>query len=233
MNEIQQLIRSGDSFAAVEQLQRHGSPLEIGARYHALLRDLYWKEKDLPAMVIIGRAGILFCLTQSHATGLTAQDAEQLRSTAKGLAYDIGSFTWPGWEEPGINPTPDEIAFGHDCARLNLRLAIELKKPLSRVSMAHWLLGAHELAAHAFQSAIKQFQLAQEVLPATSPESKANEPLNTGYLMIARLSANSSDTEARSKFDEIIASLSTRSDEEARDFSTQLATAHRHFTKKP
>jgi len=71
---------------------------------------------------------------------------DRLRSTAKGLAYDVGSLTWPGWEEPGIDPTPEDLAFGRECARLNLRLAIELKKPALKISMAYWLVGADALA---------------------------------------------------------------------------------------
>ena len=232
MTEVLQLLRTGDSFAAMEIIQCQGAPLDIAARYHSLVKDLYWKARDLPAVALIGRAGILYCLGQSLIAKETPKTAEQFRSIAKGLANDVGSFTWPGWEEPGIHPTPDEIAFGRDCARLNLRLAIELKKPLSRLSMAHWLLGAHKLSARDFQGAVKQFQLAQEVLQTDVPESKANEPLNAGYLMIARLCGDGSDTEARSKIDEIIGELNARSDEEAKDFCTQLTTARRHFLKK-
>lgn len=127
--EIQQLLRGRDSFAAIELIQKQGIPLEIAARFKSLVTELYWKTHDLPAVVVIGRAGILYCLGQSLTAGNSPEAARKLRSFAKGLAYDIGSFTWPGWEEPGIHPTPDEIAFGRECANLNLRLAIELNKP--------------------------------------------------------------------------------------------------------
>src|ERR1700721_2000959 len=129
MNEILQLLHEGDSFAAIEEIQKEGFPLEIAARYQALVSNLYWKAHDLQAFIAIGRAGILYCLGQSLVSK-SADEIEKLRSIAKGLAFDVGSFTWPGWEEPGINPTAADLAVGMDCAWLNLRLAIELKKPV-------------------------------------------------------------------------------------------------------
>lgn len=223
MTEIRDLLRAGDSFAAIEHIQRHGNPLEIAARYQALVPELYWKARDLPAVVAIGRAGILYCLGQSLTAGASPEDVEKLRSIAKELAYNVASFTWPGWEEPGIYPTPDEIALGRDCAKLNLRLAIELKKPPERVSMAHWLIGAHALAADDHETAEKEFQLALDVSPAT------DAAINMGYLAIARLCRNPSDAAARTSFDGIIAQLKSRTDEDAKDYLAQLLTARRHF----
>src|ERR1700733_6665763 len=100
VRELQDLLRSSDSFAALERIQRHGAPLEIAARYESLIPDLYWKAHDLPAIVTLGRAGICYCLGQSLLADVSPQMATQFRSTAKSLAYNVGSFTWPGWEEP-------------------------------------------------------------------------------------------------------------------------------------
>ena len=115
----------------------------------------------------------MYCLGQTLSLEASSRQREKLRSSAKALAYDIGSFTWPGWEEPRISPTADELAAGRDCARLNLRLAIELQKPPERVSMAHWLLGAHALAARDFDLAEKEFQLAQAAFPAADAAAAA------------------------------------------------------------
>ncbi len=138
--QVLNALHSGDSFAAAELIQRDGSPRDVAAAYHSLRGDVYWKSHDLPAAVTIGRAGIFYCLSQSLIC-TSPQDVDFFRSTAKSIAYDVGSFTWPGWEEPGIDPTAADLAAGRDCARLNLRLALDLQKPLDRVAMAHWLLG--------------------------------------------------------------------------------------------
>ena len=229
MNEIQDLLRTSDSFAAIEQIQRHGTPLEIAARYQSLLSSLYWHAHDLPAVVTIGRAGILYCLAQSVAEGVAPETVEPLRSIAKGLAYDLGSFTWPGWEEPGITPTPDDLAVGRDCARLNLRLAIELKKSSARLSMAHWLVGAHALASRDFNLAETEFQLAQDMLPKSDGTPNAVEDCNAGYLTVARLCKNPADTVVQSQFEEVIARLGAREGDEAKSYLAQLMSARRLF----
>jgi hypothetical protein len=233
VHEIQELFRTGDSYAAIEHIQRHGSPLEIAARYESLVSNLYWNAHDLPAVVTIGRAGILYCLGQSLAADASSESAEKLRSVAKGLAYDIGSFTWPGWEEPGITPTPADLAVGRDCAQLNLRLAIELNKPPARLSMAHWLVGAHALAARDFELAEKEFQLAQDVLPQTDAAANAVKDCNAGYMALARLCKNPADAVAPAQFDEVIARLGTREGDDAKSYLTQLLSARRLFVPNP
>jgi hypothetical protein len=225
MDEIRELLRSGDSFLAIEHIQRHGTSLEIAARYQLLLSDLYWKAHDLPAMITIGRAGILYCLTQAASVNISAESVEKLRSLAKGLAYNIGSFTWPGWEEPGITPTPDQLAVGLDCSPLNLRLAIELNKPPDRISMAHWLLGAHALAAHDFELAEKEFQHAR-LLSAMDTTAKAME----AYLALSRFCRNKTDTASQTLFEEITSELNAQKDEDAASYFTQLISAQRLFT---
>ncbi len=231
LDELQNLLRTGDSFAAIEKIQETGSPHEIAARYQSLVSGLYWKSHDLPAVISIGRAGILFCLTQAIAAE-SPDVIDQLRSAAKSLAYDIGSFTWPGWEEPGIDPTPADLAAGMDCARLNLRLAIELKKPKDRLSMAHWLVGAHALSSRDFDLAQQQFHLAQAVLPIDDPTCKNLGPCNLGYMAIARLCKNPSDQSARVDLDKILAELSAREDEDSKAYFAQLQSARRIFVPR-
>jgi hypothetical protein len=229
VHEIQELLRTTDSFAAMEYIQRDGTPLEIAARYDSLVRDFYWKAHDLPGLVVVSRAGIMYCLGQLLVVGHSSDTVEKLGHTAKGMAYNVGSFTWPGWEEPGINPTLEHLAYGRDCARLNLRLAIELNRPPKGLSKAHWLIGAHALVTRDFELAEKEFQLAQDVLPASDPAAKEMEPCNMGYLAVARLCWNQSDAAARSCFEQITARLTAQNDEESQDYLSQLLRARRLF----
>jgi hypothetical protein len=230
VKEIQELVSAGDWFAAIERIQGQGDSSQIAGRYASLVADLYWKAHDLPAVIAIGRAGILYCLGKSLEADVPRETAGELRSVAKGMAYDVGSFTWPGWEEPGINPTPQELLAGRECAQLNLRLAIELKKPAERVSMAHWLVGAHALAAGDARGAEDHFQLARDLLPATEAAAQATEFLNEGYLAIARLCGNPADAATRARLDQIIAQLGASDDEDAGTYRAQLLTARRLFT---
>jgi hypothetical protein len=228
ISEIQSLLRDGDSFAAIEAVQREGGAMEIAARYQLLLSELYWKAHDLSAVIIIGRAGILFCLGQSLIAGASPEHLEKFRSFAKGFAYDIGSFTWPGWEEPGIDPTPDQLAVGRDCAQLNLRLAIELKKPPDRLAMAHWLVGAHALAAENPDEAAEQFQMALDILKGIA-SARALDLNMRGYLAIARLCKNPADIGALADFNEVGKQLQSMTDKDAESYLAQLHTARRMF----
>ena len=227
--EIRDLLRNDDSFAAVEHIQRQGAPLDIAARYGSLVMDLYWKVHDLPAVVTLGRAGILYCLGQALMPEMPAEMAGKLRSGAKAMAYNVSSFVWPGWEEPGIDPKGADLAFGADCARLNLRLAIELKKPPSALSKAHWLVGAHALCSRDFAAAASEFQRAQDVLPAADTAFAELEPCNLGYLAVARLCQAPTDTAASGAFEQITSKLAADKSDDAQVYLTQLLAARRLF----
>ena len=228
MTEIRHLLHS-DPFAAIEHLHRQGSPLEIAAQYQSLVVDLYWKAHDLPSVVLLGRAGILHCLTHSVVPYSSPEAIEKFRSVAKALAYNVGSFTWPGWEEPGIVPTPDQIAFGQDCAHLNLRLALELRKPPKALANAHWLVGAHALASHNFDLAESEFHHALQACPPTDAPSRAAAAANAAYLALAQQCKSPTDPVPRAAFAEITAHLSAQTDEDSPAYLNQLLIAHRHF----
>jgi hypothetical protein len=123
--EIARLVQSGDTYAALQHVQREGTPREIAARFHEIVRDLYWSTKQLPAVVAVARGGIHYCLIKMD----EATDAEErafFGSQAKMLANNLASFVWPGWNEAAVSPTTCDVAIGLDAAKLNLRLAIEL-----------------------------------------------------------------------------------------------------------
>lgn len=229
VSEIQTILQASDSFAAIEHIQRDGTPLEIAGRYQSFIPDLYWKAHDLPAIIAIGRAGIIYCLGQSLAVDISAESAEKLRSIAKGIAYNVGSFSWPGWEEPGIAPTVADLIVGMDCARLNLRLAIELKKPPVALSKAHWLVGAHALTSENFELAEREFRLARDVLPAIDEASKNLQWLNQGFLAVAQMCSNPADAAATARFEQIIAELRADNGDDAKVYLPQLMSARRLF----
>src|ERR1700712_2391987 len=99
-------MREKNVFAAIEQLQAGfgADPAANSELYHKTMLDAYWKRKTLPAVVALGASGIQYALT--HAQFPTNSGAaRELRSLAKAMSYDLASFTWPGWDEPGITPT--------------------------------------------------------------------------------------------------------------------------------
>ncbi len=76
--------------------------------------------------------------------------------------YDIASFTWVGWDEPGIEITVSERAAGLAAARSNLELAVELEKGDLATSRGSWMLGAHLLTEGEHDDAREAFTEAGE-----------------------------------------------------------------------
>src|SRR5262249_4217240 len=92
------LMRDQDAFAAIEYLQRQKDALAIVGAYADAVRLLYWERKDLDGVVALAQAGIQHAMIAAMAAESHGPErAHVLRSTAKALAYDLASFTWPGW----------------------------------------------------------------------------------------------------------------------------------------
>ncbi len=198
------LVKERDFQAAIDQLESQGSVLPIAENYHELVVHAYWEQKDLPFVVKIAPAGLAFCISRGQHTVDQAL-REQLLGIAKRIAYDLASFTWPGWNEPGIAPTDADVDVGRGAALLNLDLAIKLNRPANRIRDAHWLLGAHLLWAKDTASALAEFQ------QAIPPDLAADDPkrlLMEGYCFMAATFAGK--PEAGAGWDKLIASLTSR-----------------------
>jgi len=214
--EIRTLMHDSDSYAAIEAIANCGDALTAAKLYLSAATDLYWKAKDLPGVIAIGAAGVTFSLTKS----LIEQDnatAEQLRGTAKAISYNLGSFCWPGWVEPGIEIGKKECAFGHDAAKCNLRLAIELKRPPKAIGNAYWLVAAYELANCDFEAAGKTFDTAH----TTFGDEHAMALMAGGYRELAKhLHSNSNASQLESAKSALLAEGS----DDGKAFAEQLTT---------
>ena len=227
-DQVLDILRTQDSCAAIEALGRQPEPLESARAYADLVSALYWKEKDLYSVIVMARAGIQYSLMAAAA--LEIRDtalAYELRSIAKGLAYDLGSFTWPGWDEPGIDIAPAHLAFGLEAAKVNLRLARELNKGDLPLSRACWLLGAHHLAAGDMQAAQRHFQEAAGYAQSAGANEEAL--LCAGYDALVAILASSQDPARPDALASIQAQLAAT--EQGKGFAAQLETAQRVFTR--
>ena len=209
-------MQTPDADAIAAQLAASNSPAAAIDRLDTELRDAYWKAKDLPRVVAMGRAGIAYAKAQAASARLDS-DREGFLQRAKTLAYNVASFTWPGWAEFGIVITPGDLAFGFECAETNLRLAIELNRPPGRVADAHWLVGAHHLGRHDWPAAEASFRKAI---------AAHDSPLMRGYLLLARLCAG--DVSARPAWEELLQQTAGGLD----GVFEQLTTAHEVFVER-
>jgi predicted enzyme related to lactoylglutathione lyase len=226
-------FRSEDSFAAIELLCQGPDALMAAKAFSEAANQFYWKEKDLVSSIAMGRAGVQQALTAATRCSLadTAR-ASELRGQAKAMAYNLASFTWPGWDEPGIVIGPSDLVTGMDAAKTNLRLGTELKKGPLPMSRAHWILAAHELAAGKHDDARKDFAKACEY--ADTAGAPADHSLSAGFAALTELldgavKSDESTSGLKQRLQEAEARLKTLEDGEM--FIQQIHTAARVFGK--
>lgn len=231
LERVWQQLEAGDSWQAAAFVESQGEPVEVAVLYSNLVRDIYGKKHDVPRMILIGQAGIRFCLQQARAVETKDPEAaNQLKGIAKTTAYNLSANTWPAWEDAGIVITRSDQQIGLDAARLNLRLAQELGRGPDKIGGAHWLLGAHHIALGRTEEAVEHLQLAVEkAREAGTPDA---EQMARGYIAIARLSADTRNDAARTELDAAIEGLKKIGTDDAKFFAGQLLSVHEFFTRE-
>lgn len=220
-----ELCLEQDTFAAIEFLATQQDQLDVIKTYGDVMHHFYWKSKDLTHSVAMGRAGLQYGLTS--AAQYKESDPErsaELKSAAKALAYDIASFTWDGWAEPGIEITPSDLKTGLDAAETNLRLAIELQKPDLPMSRAYWMLGAQQLSAHQFDNARTSFQAASNL--ATTAKVPAEALLADAFKVLVCVVESKNPT-CETDLNLLISKLENTKD--GPDFIPQIRRAKRYY----
>ena len=99
---------------------RSVSPDAFLAAARQIRQALYWEKKDVASYVVV--ATHLLDTALANSVGDT-EASRFFAARSLGLSFDIASFTWPGWDEPGVTVTLALRAVGLEAARLNFRLA--------------------------------------------------------------------------------------------------------------
>lgn len=231
LNEVRRLVREQDAYAACERVQARGTPEEIAAAYSRLVRELYFKARDIPAVIGLGRGGIHYCLAKDQESARVDPDASaRLRGLAKEIAYNLGSFTWPGWDEPGIAIGPPELGAGMEAARLNLRLAVELKRGAVPMANAHWLLGAHFVAVEKHSEGAREFREAAGY--ARREEDVAVALMSEAYAALAGRLAKPGERDAAQKLKTAREALLQEGVRDGKFYADQIDTAERVFRRR-
>jgi hypothetical protein len=215
-----------DVYAAVEYLSEQEDLVAAVKTLNALGQKAYWDQKDIGRCVTYGRAGVQLGLVEGRRVAKTDPElSEQLLGQAKAVSYNLASFAWPGWGEEGIVLSPSDISMGFDAAKLNLRLAIELKRGADPMGKAHWMLGAYYLAVEDPEAAKEQFGIAADFEREASPEGKGL--LSEGYRVVTDLIAQPDESKLSAELAQIQDQL--RKLEDGAFFADQLSTALRVF----
>lgn len=231
MDELLNLLSELDWFALAERVEAGGSALEVARRYFDLLNELYWKQKDLPRAIVVGTLGIHYALLRAAEQDRTTEaiTARELRGVAKQMAYNIGSFAWPGWAEPGIAIGQAELASGRNAAQLNLRLAVELNRPPDRMANAHWLVGAYALADGRTTDAVTAFDRAAALNLLSA--DRASSAMNQAYTALAKLAVEPHSVARDDEFNNALKAIETVESEDSSFYVHQLKTARGVFVR--
>ncbi len=220
-----EILKEQGTAAAIEFLTGQEDPAEAAKTFNALARHAYWKQKDVPAMVALSQAGIAACLEKSAQTG-DSDLAASLKDSAKGIAYNLASFAWPGWGEEGITLNAEQVALGMEAAQTSLQLVAELEKGDLQMSRGHWMVGAQQIAASQYGEAKSSF--AEAVKYAEAADSAADALLSQGYTQVVQLLESPGDDSAQTELDALKAELLKGEDGEF--FIGQLDAALRVFS---
>lgn len=221
-----------DVFQACALLEVGDRPLDIAEDYLLVVGELYRQHKHIPRMLAFGQAGLSFCLREARRLRDThPQRASDLLVQAQTIAYNLGVNTWPGWNTPGVTLTATDLAFGREAARLNLRLAHELARDAETLGRAHWLIGAHELARHAWVDAEQAFRLAEQQFA----QSHQNELLllARGYRALALRGQPAQRAVGSALWQKTLQELTASTQPDAAVYAKQLRTAERVLLPPP
>ena len=160
----------------------HDAVVEAVDAFDDLLRDAYWKHKDVVAALQIGRAGIRYCQDQAaDANDAIAQ--KEVIGGAKTLCYDLASFCWVGWDELGVAISDQAAQAGRDAAKKDLELAERLGVVPMPMSRSLWMHGAYHLTDGEYAQAKQCFESAAEHAQRGGVE--AEQFLSEGYAAVA------------------------------------------------
>ncbi len=225
VEKVRTLLRDQDSYAVADWVRSLGDVSAVARTCGDLVFDLS-QAKALPEMVAVGRAAILVLLDHAGDAGTPPEVARKCRMAARALSYNVGSFTWPGWGDPVGEA---ERAAGEDAARLSRRLVIELEEGASSLSVAHWLVGAHHLAAGRADPARAAFTAASG--KAREAKDEAGALMNAAYLALTNVLLGSDGDAAENALADALAALAAEGSEDAAFYADQVRTARRAFAK--
>lgn len=214
------------AFAWIESL---GAPSEVCDIYDQAVRDLYWLDKGAKNLVVVGYRGISFCLKQAASSISTDPAlAEGFKGQAKTIAYNVAANSWPGWGDEGVVISRADMESGLEAAKLNLKLAVELKKGADKVAAAYWLLSALELALGQFPASISSIDQSNSY--AAEVKDQTVLAFGEGFKGLILLAAGSKDQGVQ-LFEAGVGQLQEIGTDDANFYISQLQTAKKVFLK--
>lgn len=185
-----------------------------------LMRFLRSERKD---SLFVPVAKLQLAYLEEAASRVDSSDpaqAVEIRRFARGVAYNIASFTWPGW---GDSPEPISDArqkLGLQAAKRTLELAERIDEVTPN---ALWILGAHQLNAGMYDEAITSFERAKGLA-----RNDFYRSMHSAWEQLTHVIAEGGNS-GTEDLDAAITTLRESDDENAEFFADQLSTALRIY----
>lgn len=227
-DSVQSLAEEKDLFAACEYVYGLGDRSTVVQAFSNLLRDCHYKAKSTRQVVFFAHVGIGYCLNQAAA--LEGEDpvaAGDLRWSAKRMATNAASFTWPGWASEGVTITQEQMEEGLAIARYSIRQLRELEPTPEQLGFSLWFLGAHLMANEDYEDALAVFN---EALGPEPDDGADGVMMLRGYAGLTQILAGEEEI-GEQAFGTAVDGLKGLKTEDATFYAEQLVTARKEFEK--
>lgn len=178
-------MKNDDYYKAVEYLSRQSNPLEILDAFKEIVKRLYWESKDMAGVIIFSGAAIQFGQMSIQSASVKEDVIRQMKEKSAEIAYNLASFTWPGWNEEGFEISITEQNIGMEAAKTNLRLIEGMDGDNLQLARAYWLTGAHKLTLNDADEAIYFFE--RSLKYADWADNTEETLLAQGYMIFAQM----------------------------------------------
>lgn len=187
-----------------------------------LMRVLRQENRD-DLFVPVARLQLLYLIQRIEETAKTDEEsANQLRKFARGVAFNIASFTWPGWDEP-YTITDAQRKMGLSAAHVGLLLAEEAGDVTSNIL---WINAVHLIADSRFDKAVEYLEKARDRAGTDTDRS-----MHQCWIAFATYLEKRTD-DAWQNYRKSIEVLRTHPEEQYSSFyADQLETAERVFAR--
>jgi tetratricopeptide (TPR) repeat protein len=210
--------------AGCQFIEAAGNPIIVASAYQDFAQALYRQNKDVQHMIDAGRRGIEFA--RDHAARIESDDPEtaaKLMEIAKTISFNVGANTWPGWGDDGVEISPYQRKAGIEAATLSLRLVNELNLGPRQMGNAHWLVGAHHIAAGRPEAALASLDEAARAF--ASAGDRPSEMMARGYCALARKLCLETRAAALAELDQVLQRLGQEGSKAATFYQRQIAVA--------
>ena len=228
---VQSLSVEKDLYAASEFVLGLADESGVAEIFGNLVLDCYWKARSTEQMIHFANAGIHYCLAKACADdGIEDDSAREIRFAAKRMATNAASFTWIGWEEPGVAISAEQMRQGLAFARYSVRQLHELDPTDAQLAFSYWFLAAHLIAEVSYEEALSAF-IKTKHYNESAGDNPDYQTMLEGYIGLTRILSGDNDA-GESEFGSSVAKLESRDGEDSAFYAKQLLSVRAFFEKR-